>query len=271
MKTKRLARPFEIKSLTEEGTFSGYGSVFGVVDSYGDVVQPGAFAASLASWSDKGKTPALLWQHDSTKPCGKWSKLAEDGHGLLLEGKLALKTQQGAEAYELLKMGAISGLSIGYSIPKGGGEWDPKSETFNLKQIDLWETSLVTFPANEDAQVAAVKAMTHGDVASVAAQAGKLHGLCSACTDCGSQADMCSGLDGLISSLGGTTDEGKSASHELKRLIESFLRDAGKSRTEAKAGASAAFKALGLRDADDELAQIAESIRSITQTITKRA
>lgn len=157
MNTKHLSRPFEMKSLKSDGTFTGYGSVFGVEDSYGDVVQPGAFKASLEAWKAKGRLPALLWQHRSDSPIGVWRSMAEDDRGLLVEGELALRTQQGTEAYELLKLGAISGLSIGYAIPKGGGEWDPKSEQFLLKQVDLWETSLVTFPANEDAQVETVK------------------------------------------------------------------------------------------------------------------
>ncbi len=159
MNTKHLARPFEMKSLKSDGTFTGYGSVFGVEDSYGDVVQPGAFKASLEAWKAKGQLPALLWQHRSDSPIGVWRSMAEDSHGLLVEGELALKTQQGTEAYELLKLGAIRGLSIGYAIPKGGGEWDPKTEQFLLKQVDLWETSLVTFPANEDAQVETVKSI----------------------------------------------------------------------------------------------------------------
>jgi len=156
--TKHLARPFAMKALKSDGSFTGYGSVFGVEDSYGDVVLPGAFRASLEAWKVKGRLPALLWQHRSDTPIGVWKTMAEDERGLLVEGELALKTQAGAEAYELLKLGALSGLSIGYAIPKGGGEWDPKTEQFMLKQVDLWETSLVTFPANEAAQVETVKA-----------------------------------------------------------------------------------------------------------------
>lgn len=158
MITKHLARPFALKAVQSDGTFTGYGSVFGVEDSYGDVVEPGAFKVSLDFWKTKGKLPALLWQHRSDTPIGVWKAMSEDEHGLLVEGELALKTQQGAEAYELLKLGAISGLSIGYSVPPAGGVWEPKSETFRLTQVDLWETSLVTFPANEAAQVETVKA-----------------------------------------------------------------------------------------------------------------
>jgi Escherichia/Staphylococcus phage prohead protease len=155
---KTLSRSFEVKKLDKDtGKFSGYGSVFGTKDSYGDVVEPGAFAASLKAWRGKGQMPALLWQHQMGEPIGKWTEMAEDDRGLYVEGQLALKTTRGAEAHELLKMDALRGLSIGYAIPKDGGAWDPQAKVFRLKQVDLWEVSLVTFPANEDAQVEAVK------------------------------------------------------------------------------------------------------------------
>lgn len=102
--------------------------------------------------------PSLLWQHDHASPIGRWLDMSEDDHGLKMSGQLALKTQKGAEAYELLKMKAVKGLSIGFSVPKGGEEWDKEKNINNIKEIDLWETSIVTFPANKEAQVFAVKA-----------------------------------------------------------------------------------------------------------------
>jgi uncharacterized protein len=159
MRTKHLARPFVVKSTKEDGSFSGYASVFGVVDSYGDVVEPGAFKASLSAWKEKGQSPALLWQHRADEPIGKWTKLEEDEKGLYAEGLILLDAgDTERRAYAHLKAGSVSGLSIGYSIPRGGAEWDPKSETYRLRQVDLWEASLVTFPANEEAQVETVKA-----------------------------------------------------------------------------------------------------------------
>ena len=101
--------PFEVKAVSDDGLFSGYGSVFGVLDSYKEVVAPGAFAESL-----QGRMPALLWQHRAGEPIGVYTAVREDAVGLYVEGKLALKTARGAEAYELLKMRALSGLSIGF-------------------------------------------------------------------------------------------------------------------------------------------------------------
>lgn len=144
--------PFKIKAVSEDGLFSGYGSVFNVVDSYKEIVAPGAFAESLA-----GKMPSLLWQHRSGEPIGVYSAVREDAVGLHVEGKLALKTARGAEAYELLKMGAITGLSIGYVTREDS--YDKVSGIRTLKKLDLWEVSLVTFPANDAARVATVKSI----------------------------------------------------------------------------------------------------------------
>lgn len=155
-------------SETELMTFSGYGAVFNNVDSYGDMIVPGAFADYLSRSKESGEWPAMLLQHggflggaEDESPIGIWTELAEDGTGLKVSGKLA-ETQRGRDAYTLLKMDprpAITGLSIGY-IPK---EWEPRSKPDDprrkLKKIDLMEISLVTFPANPKARVASVKSI----------------------------------------------------------------------------------------------------------------
>lgn len=158
MKLKRLNRPFEVKSVSDEGEFSGYGSVFGVKDAYGDVVIKGAFAKSLDQWKDQGALPAMLWQHDSREPIGVWSKMTEDDHGLLVEGRILLEAGEvERRAHAHLKAKSVRGLSIGYSVPLGGMEYDKENDAFLLKQIDLWEVSPVTFAANPEAQVETVK------------------------------------------------------------------------------------------------------------------
>lgn len=144
--------PFKIKAVNEDGLFSGYGSVFGVVDSYQEVVAAGAFKESLDS-----RMPSLLWQHRSGEPIGVYTTVKEDNIGLHVEGKLALKTARGAEAYELLKMGAISGLSIGFVTREDS--YDRVTGVRTLKKVDLWEVSLVTFPANDSARVANIKSI----------------------------------------------------------------------------------------------------------------
>lgn len=149
-----------------EMKFTGYGAVFGNVDAYGDVIQPGAFADSLAASIKSGQFPAMLLQHggwgvdsESMTPIGIWTELSEDGHGLKVEGKLA-DTPRGREAYTLLKMQprpAITGLSIGY-IPKEFAQRSkPEEPRRTLKKVDLIEVSLVTFPANPKARIGSIK------------------------------------------------------------------------------------------------------------------
>lgn len=156
-------------------SFDGYGAVFGNVDSYGDVIAPGAFAGYLAdAKSGKQPWPAMLAQHggygmgaDDMTPIGVWTELSEDGTGLKVSGKLA-DTPRGREMHSLMKMDprpAIDGLSIGY-IAK---EWEPRSKPEDprrtLKRIDLMEISPVTFPANRLARVGSVKSLD--DVSSI--------------------------------------------------------------------------------------------------------
>ncbi|OGB26199.1 MAG: hypothetical protein A3I66_00670 [Burkholderiales bacterium RIFCSPLOWO2_02_FULL_57_36] len=149
---KHLDVPFKVKAVSEDGLFSGYGSVFGVIDSYKEIVVAGAFTDSL-----KTRQPSLLWQHRSGEPIGIYTGVKEDAIGLHVEGKLALKTVRGAEAYELLKMGAISGLSIGFEVRDES--YDRVTGVNTLKTLDLWEVSLVTFPANDAARITGVKAI----------------------------------------------------------------------------------------------------------------
>lgn len=151
------AYSFEIRATGDDGTVEGYGSVFGVKDSYADIIAAGAFNGSLKSHKSAGTMPAMLWQHDSDEPCGVWDEMSEDAKGLKVKGRLAMETVKGREAHSLLKMGALSGLSIGF-VSK---EWsyDRDTEIRTLTEIDLWEVSLVTFPANGKARVTGVKAI----------------------------------------------------------------------------------------------------------------
>lgn len=153
MKLKHLDVPFEVKEVAEDGTFTGYGSVFGVKDAYDEIVVPGAFSESIEQ-----RKPALLWQHRSGEPIGVYEEVREDSVGLHLKGKLALKTTRGAEAYELLRMNALSGLSIGFVTREDS--FDQKTGIRTLKKVDLWEVSLVTFPANDAARITGVKGIS---------------------------------------------------------------------------------------------------------------
>ena len=159
LKLKRLDLPFKVKEISDSGEFSGYASVFGVEDSYGDVVLKGAFKESLAAWKEKGRLPSMLWQHDSKEPIGIYTLMKEDDIGLYVEGRLLIDDDALAKrAHAHLKAGSIWGLSIGYYLPNGW-EYDSEKGVFILSEIDLWECSLVTFPSNDQAAVENVKSM----------------------------------------------------------------------------------------------------------------
>lgn len=156
---------FEVRATGDNGEIEGYGSVWGVKDSYDDVIASGAFDASLKAHKSAGTMPAMLWQHDPSEPIGVWTEMSEDKNGLKVKGKLALETVRGKEAHALMKMGALNGLSIGF-ISK---EWsyDRETEIRTLTEIDLWEVSLVTFPANQKARVTSVKAADVQGITSI--------------------------------------------------------------------------------------------------------
>lgn len=142
----------QLKHLDENGAFSGYGSIFNVVDSQQDMILPGAFRNTIR---DGAADIKLLWQHNFDEPIGIFTLLREDARGLYVEGKLLLDVQRAKEAHSLLKAGALGGLSIGY-VPVRH-HIDGETGVRVLEEVALYEISLVTFPANEQARVSQVK------------------------------------------------------------------------------------------------------------------
>ncbi|HCD7552984.1 TPA: HK97 family phage prohead protease [Citrobacter farmeri] len=210
---RRIDVPLEVKSVNDAGEFEGYGSVFGVKDSYGDIVVPGAFTKSLSDWSQKGRMPAMLWQHKMSEPIGVYSEMREDDRGLYVKGRLLIEGDPLAvRAHTHMKAGSLTGLSIGYILNEW--EYSKDKDAWLLKEIDLWEVSPVTFPANDEARIEDVKAaITHGETPT-------------------------------------------------QKSIERILRDAGLSRTQAKAFMSGGYGALIQRDAG-ELESALDCIKSL--------
>ena len=139
----------------DKGMFEGYASIFGNKDLGNDVIEKGAFMRSLRR---KGaKKIKMLYQHDTKEPIGVFDKVMEDQNGLYVKGRLAMGTQKGKEVYELMKMGAIDGLSVGYRVDSKGQSYDDKRKYRVLKEVDLMEISAVTFPMNPRARIQAVK------------------------------------------------------------------------------------------------------------------
>lgn len=149
--TKRLDLP--LAQANEAGVFSGYASLFGIVDSGGDMVMAGAFARSLIK---RGASDVkMLWQHQSAEPIGLWISIVEDSRGLKVEGRLDLSVARAREALSLMRKGAIDGLSIGFRTRRATTE--KSTGLRRLHEIDLWEISIVTFPMLPQARIGAVK------------------------------------------------------------------------------------------------------------------
>ena len=153
---KKLVFESEIKAENSKGIFTGYGSIFGNEDQGNDIMQKGAFTKSLVNRPvSKVK---MLYQHKTDEPIGVFTDMYEDSKGLFVKGQLAMGTQKGREAYELLKMGALDGMSIGFRAdPEKQGYNENKRGVRTLKEVDLMEISLVTFPMNESALIETVK------------------------------------------------------------------------------------------------------------------
>lgn len=177
---KQLSTKLNVKKVTEDGEFEGYGSVFNEVDMAQDKVMPGAFRNTL---QDRGASGVkMLFQHDPSQPIGRWTEMAEDEHGLYVKGKISPKISKGAEVLEMIREGIVDGLSIGFRTVKAMFEED--TDFRQILEVDLWEISVVTFPANVRARVDAVKTvrdveriLRDGGVAGQFAKLVAMHGV----------------------------------------------------------------------------------------------
>ncbi len=139
-------------TVTDGTAIAGYASLFGATDQGGDVVEKGAYAASLARLAARQGRVKMLWQHDPVQPIGVWDEVREDARGLWVKGRILTDVAQGREAAALIGAGAIDGLSIGYRTVKARKD---DAGRRSLMELELWEVSLVTFPMLPEARVAA--------------------------------------------------------------------------------------------------------------------
>ncbi|MEM1273875.1 MAG: HK97 family phage prohead protease [Pseudomonadota bacterium] len=130
-------------SLTDGSVIEGYASLFDTSDRGGDIVCKGAYARSLEANAKAGRRIKMLWQHDPSQPIGVWDEIGEDGRGLWVKGRILDAVERGREARALIEAGAIDGLSIGYRTIRATKN---DQGLRLLKEVELWEVSLVTFP-----------------------------------------------------------------------------------------------------------------------------
>jgi HK97 family phage prohead protease len=145
------ALELDVKNLDEAGYVQGIAAAYGNVDFGNDRIMPGAASKSLLG---KSAMPMLLY-HDQKRPVGRWAKIQETPEGILVEGKISTKTRDGAEAYELVKDGALSGLSIGYKTRRAR----LNGKVRELHEIDVFETSFVTVGMNPSTGVLSIKSI----------------------------------------------------------------------------------------------------------------
>jgi HK97 family phage prohead protease len=157
----RRSLPIEFKfagAEADQGVFTGYASAFGNADSYGEVVERGAFEVTLGKYRSEGTWPPLLWSHNPADPIGKCLDLLEDAEGLFLRAQLNLSSDSGREAFSHVKGGDVTGLSFGFRVAAGGAARNSDG-TISLNEIDLMEISIVTMPANRRSRITSVKSV----------------------------------------------------------------------------------------------------------------
>jgi HK97 family phage prohead protease len=185
----------------EEGILEGFASTFGNVDLGDDIMEKGAFKKTLSE--NKGIVP-ILADHNPSSQIGWNLEAKETSEGLWVRGQIELKTQLGQEKYALakkaLEIGAKMGLSIGYSPVKVEFNTD-KPGIRRIKEVKLWEYSLVTFPMNQDAMVTAAKSWTAAK---------------------GSISDLCSSFAEYAKTLGFSPSEISNALHSFGAAPKSF-------------------------------------------------
>lgn len=163
---KRLARPFTVKSVDDAGTFEGHGAVFNELHptsswrlppDWKDEIVPGSFAATLARHKRNGTMPAMLFMHQRGNLVGAWREMGEDADGLKVKGQVALsaKAPSDVSLYELLKLGGLNAMSIGFFVTKAA--LDEKKKIRTIQEIDVDEVSLVDIPGIDSARVTDVK------------------------------------------------------------------------------------------------------------------
>lgn len=138
----------------EEGIFTGYAVIWGERNGHNEIVQRGAFSRSIAKHQQDGTKPLMLWSHNQAEVIGVWTEIREDERGLFVTGKIVTTTTRGREAFDLLKAGALNGLSIGFrpvTDKRGAGG------VRILTEIDLAEISIVGLPSAARARITSVR------------------------------------------------------------------------------------------------------------------
>lgn len=161
-----MAREFQKRdlnfraSVNDEGIFEGYLSTYDDVDSYGTYFMPGAWDKSIERFNS-GEVIPVLWSHDRSKPIGKFTELKSDEKGLWGRGKLTMEDPQAKIAYAHMKDGSVMGLSVGFEMDYDNVIYNRMLDALGIAEADLYECSVVVFPANTNAKITSYKSQNH--------------------------------------------------------------------------------------------------------------
>lgn len=161
-----MAREFQKRdlnfraSVNDEGIFEGYLSTYDDVDSYGTYFMPGAWDRSIERFNS-GEVIPVLWSHDRSKPIGKFTELKSDDKGLWGRGKLTMEDPQAKIAYAHMKDGSVMGLSVGFELDYDNVIYNKMLDALGIAEADLFECSVVVFPANTNAKITNYKSQNH--------------------------------------------------------------------------------------------------------------
>ena len=161
METKYKAAP-GAADMPDEGTVEGYAATFDrIPDSYGDVIAAGAFAKTLERWEAEGKPIPLLYGHSTDDPkynIGKVVEAREDERGLFVRCEFDAESETAQYVRKLVKEGRLWQFSFAYSVIDAGQvTLEDGTDAWELRELELFEVSLVQIPANQRAIVTDVK------------------------------------------------------------------------------------------------------------------
>jgi len=200
-----------------EGQFTAYASVFANKDSYGDVVMPGAFAKDLARWEKSGNPIPLLFGHNMSDPdynLGYIVEASEDAVGLKITAQLDLDNPKAAQTYRMLKGRRINQMSFAYDEIESGPATHDGESVWELRELKLYEVSVVTIGANQETEILAVKQVPN--VAERAIRDIKAGRVLSAKNE-GELREAHDAIGRVLSALDGTTDEEKASGNGPSR------------------------------------------------------
>lgn len=284
MNGDRFATPVELKFASEDtGEFEGYGAVYDNVDGHGDVIVPGAFADSIAQHKAQGTSPALYIEHGpfmggDKLPIGVWKSIEEDERGLLCKGKISgLNTERGRTFWELMKDGALKGLSVAFRVNPNGAVYG-KQPKRTLKSLSLFAIDLVTTPANAMARVEMLKSdggLINPEGATIAISEAMVlfeETLSGGNAPTAEQRAMQRKLlqDAHEHLTGRRTPPGLKSRPNTIREVEALLRESGLSNAEARAIAEHGFKSSSApRDEEDAKAAAQAEMKSAAEILQR--